>query len=559
MMISVTIPVEFTVAEVADQVRALGVRPGGVLVVHSSFRAVRPVEDGPLGLIHALRAALGPEGTLVMPTMTDGASVFDPDSTPTLDMGITAELFWQQPGVLRSTHPGASFAAEGPHAGFICRPQPLAPPHGPDSPIGRVHALDGQVLLLGVGHSENTTVHLAEAIAQVPYSILHSCVVESHGDPCTVMIPETDHCCRGFSTMDEWLRQRGAQREGKVANADARLCHSRDVIATAVAHLAVDPLVFLCPSDHGDDGCEQCHAARASVGRRRPLALLDVVERADPARPWAEGDNIPWNEPGFSARMLREHLSQDHDLASRKAATIDAHVAWLHHHVLDSTPGRVLDLACGPGLYAHRLAERGHRCVGLDFSPASIEHARAVAEARGLECGFQLRDLRGAALDADFQLVMMIYGQLNVFRRSEAEDILRRAHDALVPGGRLCLEVQTYDHVRSSGDRMTSWSTARAGLFSETAHLVLHEIFWDPDAEISTERWHVVDALTAAVERHALSNQAYTEKALTALLTSIGFASIEILPSFPASAAKDPAEASTPPSPMFLVLAQRSA
>src|SRR5690349_14206253 len=105
-----------SVGEVEAELRALGVRRGGVLLVHTSFRAVRPVEGGPLGLIAALRAALGPDGTLVMPTMTDGESVFDPASTPTLDMGITAELFWRQPGVVRSTHPGGSFAAAGPEA-----------------------------------------------------------------------------------------------------------------------------------------------------------------------------------------------------------------------------------------------------------------------------------------------------------------------------------------------------------------------------------------------------------------------------------------------------------
>ncbi|MGA9524077.1 MAG: AAC(3) family N-acetyltransferase, partial [Myxococcaceae bacterium] len=141
---------------IEEQLRALGVREGGVLLVHTSFRAVRPVEGGPLGLIRALRAALGPAGTLVMPTMSDGASVFDPRSTPTEGMGITAELFWRQPGVLRSTHPGGSFAAEGPLAERICAPQPLSPPHGLDSPVGRVFELDGQVLLLGGETPANT-------------------------------------------------------------------------------------------------------------------------------------------------------------------------------------------------------------------------------------------------------------------------------------------------------------------------------------------------------------------------------------------------------------------
>ena len=158
----------FRTATLTDQLCALGVKPGGVLLVHTSFRAVRPVEGGPLGLIRALRAALGNHGTLVMPTMTDGESVFDPRATPTLDMGITAETFWRQPGVVRSEHPGASFAAEGPHAADVCRPQPLSPPHGIDSPAGRVYELGGHILLLGVGHSEDTTLHLAESIARVP-------------------------------------------------------------------------------------------------------------------------------------------------------------------------------------------------------------------------------------------------------------------------------------------------------------------------------------------------------------------------------------------------------
>ncbi|MGA9521098.1 MAG: AAC(3) family N-acetyltransferase [Myxococcaceae bacterium] len=156
----------------------------------------------------------------------------------------------------------------------ICAPQPLSPPHGLDSPVGRVFELDGQVLLLGVTHSENTTLHLAEALASVPYSVSHPCVVETNGVAQTVMIPETDHCCRGFSAMDEWLRHRGLQREGNVGNALARLCDSRDVVSVAIEHLTADPLVFLCQKD---TGCEECDAAHVSIeirlgsGRRRHL------------------------------------------------------------------------------------------------------------------------------------------------------------------------------------------------------------------------------------------------------------------------------------------------
>jgi aminoglycoside 3-N-acetyltransferase len=252
----------FLVDEIAAHLLALGVHPGGVLLVHTSYRAVGPVEDGPLGLIRALRKAVGPQGTLVMPTMTDGETVFDPRTTPTDQMGITAELFWRQDGVLRSTHPGGSFAAAGPQAERICAPQPLEPPHGPDSPPGRVHDFAGQVLLLGVTHSECTMLHVAESIAGVPYSVKHPCVVEIDGVPTRVMIAETDHCCRGFRRMGAWLTERGLQREGRIGNATAKLSDARDIVSIALEHLGEDPLVFLCPPS---EPCEECEEARKSV------------------------------------------------------------------------------------------------------------------------------------------------------------------------------------------------------------------------------------------------------------------------------------------------------
>ena len=252
----------YTVQQVIEQLAALGVRRGGVLVVHTSFKAVAPVVGGPLGLIEALTGALGPSGTLVMPTMTDGESVFDPARTPSCDMGITAELFWRQTGVVRSTHPGASFAARGPLAERICAEQPLSPPHGPDSPIGRAHEAGGQVLLLGVQHSESTSLHLAEAIAGVPYSIEHPCVVVIDGVARSIPIAESDHCCRGFTKLDAWLRELGLQREGRVGNADARLCEARELVSVALARLRADPLVFLCPPSAG---CGECALARASI------------------------------------------------------------------------------------------------------------------------------------------------------------------------------------------------------------------------------------------------------------------------------------------------------
>lgn len=250
-------------ATLAAQLGALGVQQGSVLLVHMSYRAVRPVDDGPRGLIDALRDAVGPDGTIVMPSWTgDDALPFDARSTrASEDLGVTADVFWRLPNVDRSAHCFA-FAALGPHAARITAdPLPL-PPHRLESPVGRVYELDGQVLLLGVGHDANTTIHLAEVMAQVPYGVPKHITVLENGQPTRIEYLENDHCCARFAFVGEWLRASGLQREGRVGNAHACLVRSRDVVRVVVDRLTDNPLVFL---HRPEDQCEECDAARQSV------------------------------------------------------------------------------------------------------------------------------------------------------------------------------------------------------------------------------------------------------------------------------------------------------
>lgn len=259
---------EPSTAEIRDQLCALGVKAGGVLLVHTSFRAVRPIGGGPSGLIEALRDVLGPNGTLVMPSWTgDDEEPFDATTTPASpDLGVVADFFWRTPGVLRSHH-NFAFAAAGPKAGRITAgPLPL-PPHIPASPVGQVYELDGQVLLLGVGHDSNTMLHLAELMAGVPYRVPKFCTVLQDGRPVRIDYLENDHCCQHFALADTWLRACGLQSEGPVGHAHARLFSARDLVRVALEHLACDPLLFLHPFEAG---CGECDEARGSIVSATP-------------------------------------------------------------------------------------------------------------------------------------------------------------------------------------------------------------------------------------------------------------------------------------------------
>ncbi|MEM7034647.1 MAG: AAC(3) family N-acetyltransferase [Chloroflexota bacterium] len=253
------LPPTISRTQLIQHLQDLGVKSGGVLLVHCAFSQVRPIEDGPLGLITALRTVLGPDGTLVMPSMTDDKDMpFDPRQTPCKGMGIVADTFWRQPQVRRSDSPHA-FAAQGIQAAWITTPHPVDVPHGLDSPVGRVYELDGQVLLLGMDHRTNTTIHLAELLAGVRYRRQKSSIVGQGRQLERIHYGEIDHCCQNFPLVDDWLAAKHQQHRGLIGYAEARLIRSHDIIDVVTAQLRANETAFLHPL--GVD--EQCDEARA--------------------------------------------------------------------------------------------------------------------------------------------------------------------------------------------------------------------------------------------------------------------------------------------------------
>jgi SAM-dependent methyltransferase len=229
--------------------------------------------------------------------------------------------------------------------------------------------------------------------------------------------------------------------------------------------------------------------------------------------------------------MLQVHLDQEHDWASRRFEKIDVHVDWIHHTLLSGRPARILDLGCGPGLYASRLARLGHECVGIDFSPASIAYAVATAEREGLRCTYRHEDIRTAEYGDGFDLAMLIFGEFNAFRPLEAESILRKAFAALSEGGLLLLEVSTSESLEEIGKQGPSWYSASSGLFSEQPHLCLEEYFWAAQESVLTVRHFVVDAATSQTTHHVNNLQAYSDGQYSSLLAECDFTEIQFFPS----------------------------
>ncbi|MFO7562621.1 MAG: class I SAM-dependent methyltransferase [Enhygromyxa sp.] len=259
-----------------------------------------------------------------------------------------------------------------------------------------------------------------------------------------------------------------------------------------------------------------------STTTRLPLSLQTIVERKAP-RAWSRGYKLPWADCEFSERMLEQHLSQEHDAASRRFEKIDAHVDWLHRSLLRSRPSKILDVCCGPGLYSNRLAALGHECVGIDYGPASIRWAEQQAESSDTPATFVLSDVSRGRLPRKQDLAILLYGELNSFPPAAARKLLRRIKGALKPGGRLVLEVHAFATVEQQGQEPRSWSTQQSGLMAPTPHLLLSEHFWDAVQEAATSRYYVIDAETSRVDEIRTTLQAYSRDAYRGMLIDAGF------------------------------------
>lgn len=178
-----------TYRSLVKDLRKLGIEPGICLLVHSSLSSLGWVCGGAVAVIQALEEVLGPQGTLVMPShsgdlsdpeawenppvpqswwqpIRDTMPCFEADTTPSRGMGAIAECFRSRRGVVRSNHPHYSFCARGPHSAYICDNHGLKGGLGEESPLARLYELDARVLLLGVDHGSNTSLHLSEYRAQ---------------------------------------------------------------------------------------------------------------------------------------------------------------------------------------------------------------------------------------------------------------------------------------------------------------------------------------------------------------------------------------------------------
>jgi SAM-dependent methyltransferase len=235
-------------------------------------------------------------------------------------------------------------------------------------------------------------------------------------------------------------------------------------------------------------------------------------------------EDLPWDNPEFSERILSEHLTQDHELASRRLDTIDRQVELLLGWLGIEAGQSLLDMTCGPGLVARAFARHGIKVTGVDIAPAAIRHAIEITG--GLPCIFIEADVREVPLPlAEFDAAIYLYGQSGVPIPEVQREILTRIRGSLRRGAPLVLEVRDAASVERWPQQR--WWTGSRSLFGRDDKLVLTERVWDADARATVERDIVLDIGTGELSTFGVTERAYEMEEVEFLLTGAGFPTVE--------------------------------
>lgn len=176
------------------------------------------------------------------------------------------------------------------------------------------------------------------------------------------------------------------------------------------------------------------------------------------------GDTSIWTDPYIRAQLLAAHLNPATDAATRGPAAIAATVDW----ILKDHPqaGRLVDLGCGPGLYAEAFSARQWSVLGIDINAASLDHAHASSRARGLDIVYREASYldAGAFTDERFDLAVCIYCDFGALTPQQQDLFLRNAARILKPGATLVLDVFG-PQLSASKTEGKSWTREEANSF----------------------------------------------------------------------------------------------
>lgn len=250
---------------------------------------------------------------------------------------------------------------------------------------------------------------------------------------------------------------------------------------------------------------------------------LGIVTKKPPL--YEKGNLVMWTDNHISKQLLEMHLNPDVDLASRTKQSIDDTIEFILKQCSNSKL-EILDLGCGPGLYAEKLAESGHNVTGIDFSETSIEYASNQEKARKLNIEYICNDYLTIDYKDKFDLVLLIYTDFGVLMPAEREKLLSNIYKALKPNGMFIFDVINNKDLAHKFQENKSWAFEANGFWKDTPYLELTNSFHYKNEKVFLQQHAIIDQVEN-IKTYRFWTHYFETDDIIKLLTDNGFKSIE--------------------------------
>lgn len=232
-----------------------------------------------------------------------------------------------------------------------------------------------------------------------------------------------------------------------------------------------------------------------------------------------------WDDEHISKGMLEAHLNPNWDAATRRHDFLDRSVSWIASIVSPEQFRTLIDLGCGPGLYAERFSSAGYSVTGVDFSKRSIAYAKEQALLNKSNIIYHYQNYLTIDYIEQFDIVTLIYCDYAALSITDRQILLRKVYRALKPNGKFIFDVFT---PLMRKDESRSWQFyENGGFWSVKPHVCLESIY-QYDDEDHTELSQYIVQTEESINCYNIWDHFFTKDALLSEIQPIGFSAFEI-------------------------------
>ena len=228
-----------------------------------------------------------------------------------------------------------------------------------------------------------------------------------------------------------------------------------------------------------------------------------------------------WTDEHTSEQMLQFHLNESIDLSSRNHAFIDGSVEWIASQFNVTADTAITDFGCGPGLYTTRLAQTGADVTGIDFSPRSIDYAKAAAAEKNLDITYHCQNYLDFETDKRFDLIIMIFCDFCALSPDQRKTLLHKYRTFLKPGGSLLLDVHSLNIFNQKEESATCELNQLNGFWSPNTYYGFVNSFKYDKEKVSLDKYTIIEKDRTRTVYNWL--QYYGKESLTHELAENGF------------------------------------